>query len=192
MKIVITGGPGGGKTTALDLFRRELFGQVAIVPESASAIFASGICRDNQFDVLKLTQKTIFEYQKNIESIYRIQHPDKVLLCDRGTLDGLAYWPNSEKSFFEMANSTYKEELGHYDAVIFFETAAQTGGDISTNNPYRNESNEQSIELDRRLKEIWQEHPEFYLVKSESSFVSKIMKGIDVIKCVLEKNHGKK
>ena len=30
--IVVTGGPGGGKTTALDLFQRELKSAVKIVP----------------------------------------------------------------------------------------------------------------------------------------------------------------
>lgn len=187
MKIVITGGPGGGKTTALDLFRRELLGEVVVVPESATAIFESGVKRSEDFEVIKLVQKTIFDYQKNIESIYEVQNSSKVLLCDRGSLDGLAYWPNSDDSFFEMTNTSFERELKNYDAVIFFETAAKMGGDISTNNPYRNESNEKSIELDHKLRKIWEKHPEFYLVKSEDSFVGKIMRGIDVIKCVLDK-----
>ena len=189
MKIVITGGPGGGKTTALDLFQRELEGKVAIVPESATAIFESGVKRDHDPNVLKLVQKTIFDYQKNIEAIYELQFFNKVLLCDRGSLDGLAYWPNSEASFFAMTGTDINRELGQYDSVIFFETAASSGGDITTNNPYRNETNEQSIKLDEKLKSIWSRHPNFHLVKSEKSFVSKIMKGIDVIKEVMDKHH---
>jgi len=187
MKIVITGGPGGGKTTALDLFKRELKDAVCVVPESASAIFASGVIRSEKFEVVKLIQKTIYDYQKNIESIYSVQNKGDILLCDRGTLDGLAYWPNSQESFFEMTGTTLEDELKRYDAVIFFETAAQVGGDITSNNPFRNESNEKSIELDKKLKSIWKQHPQFFLVRSESSFVSKIMKGIDVIHCVLGK-----
>lgn len=186
MKIVITGGPGGGKTTALDLFCREFRGSVAIVPESATAIFAGGVKRDPNPKVLKLVQKTIFDYQKNIEAIYELQNPGKVLLFDRGSLDGLAYWPNSEASFFEMTNTSFDKELHKYDGVIFFETAAKHGGDITTNNPYRNENNDQSIALDKRLKEIWGRHPNFHIVKSEGSFVSKIVKGIEVIKCVMD------
>ncbi len=186
MKIVITGGPGGGKTTALDLFRRELIGKVVVVPESATAIFESGIQRDDRPNVLKAIQKMIFDYQKNVEFIYRCQHPNKVLLCDRGTLDGLAYWPNSEQSFFDVIESDYQKELKKYDAVIFFETAAKNGGDISTNNKFRNESNAKAVELDSKLQEIWGRHPRFYLVKSEGSFVEKITNGIDVIKKVIE------
>lgn len=185
MKIVITGGPGGGKTTALDLFRRELLGKVWIVPESASAIFESGVHRDDRFEILKAIQKTIYYYQKNVEEIYEAQHPDRVLLCDRGTLDGLAYWPNSEESFFSAVKTTKQEELDRYDAVIFFETAAIKGADITTNNRFRNESNEKAIELDDRLKEIWSEHPNFHCVESKGSFVDKIMHGIDVLKTVI-------
>lgn len=37
--IVVTGGPGGGKTTALDLFQRELKSAGKIVPEAAVIFF---------------------------------------------------------------------------------------------------------------------------------------------------------
>ena len=38
LKVVVTGGPGGGKTTALDLFCRELGDKVAVVPEAATVL----------------------------------------------------------------------------------------------------------------------------------------------------------
>lgn len=186
MKIVITGGPGGGKTTALDLFRRELENEISVIPESATAIFASGIKRDSRVEVLKEIQKTIYYYQKNVEDIYHAQNPDSIQLCDRGTLDGLAYWPESKESFFQMMKTSFEEELKRYDAVIFFETAAKSGGDISTNNPYRNESEQEAIALDEKLKAVWENHPNFYLVQSQGSFIDKIMKGIDVLKKVVK------
>lgn len=182
MKIVITGGPGGGKTTALDLFRRELLGKVAVVPESATAIFSGGVKRDNQTDILKAIQKIIFDHQKNIEYIYDKQNPNKILLCDRGTLDGLAYWPGTEESFFEQMDSTYEEELSQYDAVIFFETAAQNGSAISSNNPYRNESHEKAVELDLKLQKIWKKHHNYFMVRSKTSFIEKIIDGVNAIK----------
>jgi len=185
MKIVITGGPGGGKTTALDLFKRELHGKAWIIPESASAIFESGIRRDNRFEILKAIQKTIFYYQKNVEEIYESQHPGELLLCDRGTLDGLAYWPDTQESFFKCMNSTFELELSRYDAVIHFETAAAKGQDITTNNPFRNESNEAAVELDHKLKEIWKAHPNFHLVESKGSFIDKIIHGVETIRKVL-------
>lgn len=44
-KIVVTGGPGGGKTTAVDLFQREFRKQVAVVPEAATMLFMGGVRR---------------------------------------------------------------------------------------------------------------------------------------------------
>lgn len=182
MKIVLTGGPGGGKTTALDLFRRELLGQVAVIPESATAIFEGGIQKDSEGEVRKAIQKMIFHHQKNVEFIYEEQNPDHILLCDRGTLDGLAYWPGTQDNFFKTMKTSYERELKKYDAVIFFETGAAKGQDITTNNPFRNESNEEAIALDKKLQRVWKKHPNFYLVKSNGSFIDKIMDGINVLR----------
>lgn len=107
-KIVVTGGPGGGKTTALDLFQRELVDKVATVPESATLLFSGGVQRSNDKEIVKSTQKAIYQLQTNIEEIFSLQHPNQTLICDRGTLDGLAYWPNSERSFFENIESSFK------------------------------------------------------------------------------------
>ena len=185
MKIVITGGPGGGKTTALDLFRRELLGEVAVIPESATAVFSGGIQRDSRPKVVKAIQKMIYYHQKNIESIYKSQNNFDLFLCDRGTLDGLAYWPEDEESFLKEMKTTLEIEMAKYDAVIFFETGAICGQDITSNNPYRTESSDKAIELDKKLKAIWKRHPNYHVVRSKGSFVEKIMDGIDLIKKVV-------
>lgn len=186
MKIVLTGGPGGGKTTALDLFRRELAQDVTVIPESATSVFAGGIKRDTSPEIIKAIQKTIYYHQKNIEEIYQLQNTSQIFLCDRGTLDGLAYWPEHEESFFKNMKTSKKEELDKYDAVIFFETAARCGQDISSNNPYRTEDSTSAVELDDKLKQIWSTHPNFHMVESKGSFIDKIMHGIDVLRKVIK------
>lgn len=187
LKVVITGGPGGGKTTALDLFRRELCDKLAVVPEAATVLFSSGITRVGDEQVLKTVQKTIFSLQKNLEHIQETQYPDRLLVCDRGTLDGLAYWPGTDEEFFTEVNSSLEEELDRYDAVIFFESAASTGHDISSNNPVRNESSERAAVLDKKLQSIWSKHPHFNYVGSSESFVRKIMFGIMTIENVISR-----
>ncbi len=187
LKVVITGGPGGGKTTALDLFRRELCDKLAVVPEAATVLFSSGITRVGDEQVLKTVQKTIFSLQKNLEHIQETQYPDRLLVCDRGTLDGLAYWPGTDEEFFTEVNSSLEDELDRYDAVIFFESAASTGHDISSNNPVRNESSERAAVLDKKLQSIWSRHPQFYYVGSSESFVRKIMFGIMTIENVISR-----
>lgn len=44
-RIVLTGGPGGGKTTAADLYRREIGDQVVVVPEAATLLYTGGFPR---------------------------------------------------------------------------------------------------------------------------------------------------
>ena len=44
-RIVLTGGPGGGKTTAADLVRREIGERVVLFPEAATMIFMGGVPR---------------------------------------------------------------------------------------------------------------------------------------------------
>jgi thymidylate kinase len=187
-KIVITGGPGGGKTTALDLFQRELNDKLAVVPEAASILFKGGMPRSDQFDVVQATQKTIYNVQKSLENIQQTLNPHKLLICDRGTLDGIAYWPGGQEDFFKAIESSFEQELDRYDAVIFFETAAKTGNEIDSNNPIRTESKQQAVELDNKLKAIWSKHPNFHFVGSNESFIKKIMFGIMTIENVIGRN----
>jgi len=186
-RIVLTGGPGGGKTTALDLFRRELKGKIASVPEAATMIFSGGIARSLDEEVTCSQQIAIFNLQRNLEDIQRKMSPDCLILCDRGGLDGLAYWPGPDEEFFKTMNTTLQDELARYDAVIFFETAAKSGQEIKSNNPIRNESEQTAIMLDQRLQQIWSQHPNFNLVSSSESFIKKVMFGIMTIEKVINK-----
>ena len=185
-RIVLTGGPGGGKTTALDLIRRELSGKIASVPEAATMIFSGGIDRSLDDEVLKAQQTAIFNLQKNLEDIQRASHPECLILCDRGSLDGLAYWPGEPEEFFIQMETSIEEEFARYDAVIFFETAAKSGESIKSNNPIRNESENAAIVLDDKLQKIWSKHPNFNLISSSESFIKKVMFGIMTIENVIE------
>ena len=112
-------------------------------------------------------------------------HPDCLILCDRGSLDGLAYWPANESDFFQSMQTTLEEELARYDAVIFFETAAKSGESIRSNNPIRNESEQKATEIDAKLQQVWSKHPNFNLVASSESFIRKVMFGIMTIENVI-------
>jgi predicted ATPase len=185
-RIVLTGGPGGGKTTALDLLRREFSGKLATVPEAATMIFSGGIERAENDYVLKTQQVAIFNLQKHLEDIQRAMYEHSIILCDRGSLDGLAYWPGNNDDFFSNMNTTMDEELSRYDAVIFFETAAKSGESIKSNNPIRNESEQAAIALDDKLQKIWSQHPNFNLVNSSESFIKKVMFGIKTIEGIIK------
>lgn len=185
-RIVLTGGPGGGKTTAADLLRRELGSRIVVVPESATILFAGGFPRSTQWDANRAAQTAIYHVQRNLEDVQSALYPDRVLLCDRGTVDGGAYWQDGPDSFFHSLGTTLSAELSRYDAVVFFETAAVAGLSIEGGNPVRCESLAQAVTLDGRLRELWSQHPRFTLVPHDSSFVQKILGALRILEQLVD------
>jgi predicted ATPase len=184
-RIVLTGGPGGGKTTAADLYRREIGERVVVVPEAATLLFSGGFPRSTEIHARRSAQCAIFHVQRNLEDVQSARYPDRILLCDRGTLDGAAYWPDSGEPYFDAVGSTEQAELDRYDAVIFFESAAVGGIAVEGGNPTRIESNEEALGLDKRLRQIWSKHPRFTVVPHNASFVQKIMFGLAALESVV-------
>lgn len=124
--------------------------------------------------------------QINLEGIFRDFYPDRLLICDRGTLDGLAYWPDDEGSYFESAGTTFEAEAARYAAVIFFQTAAIHGEDVKGNNPYRRKHSRTAVKLDEKLRRVWERHPNFHFIPTEMSFMGKINHGLKAIATVLK------
>jgi predicted ATPase len=185
-RIVLTGGPGGGKTTAADLLRRELGKRIVIVPESATILFAGGFPRTQHVDGNRAAQRAIFHVQRNLEDVQSALYPERVLLCDRGTVDGAAYWDDGEEAFFRSLGTTMEAELARYDAVVFFETAAIAGLSIEGGNPVRCESLAQAIALDGRLRQLWSRHPRFILVPHSTSFLEKMVTAVGVLERLVD------
>jgi predicted ATPase len=177
-RIVLTGGPGGGKTTAGDLFRREIGERVVLVPEAATLLFSGGFPRVQEPLAVRAAQTAIFHLQRSLEDVQSARFPHRILLCDRGTIDGAAYWPGTPEEYFDAVGTTVDAELKRYDAVIFFESAAVGGDRIEGGNPIRNESVDQAVALDRRLRALWARHPRFVLVPHNRSFFKKISVGL--------------
>ena len=181
-RIVLTGGPGGGKSTAADLMRRELGDQIIIVPETATILFAGGFPRHNDIKAIKATQRAIFHVQRSMEEIQRCLYPDRTLLCDRGVLDGAVYWPEGVEDFLFSMETDIQTELRRYDTVIFFESAAVGDLSIEGGNPVRIENNQKAVELDKKLHAIWSQHENFTHIPHQPSFMKKLQKAVDVIK----------
>ncbi len=184
-RVVLTGGPGGGKTTAADLFRREIGDRVIVVPETATLLFSGGFPRPTDADAVRSAQDAIYHVQRNLEDIQAAEYPDRILLCDRGTADGGAYWPDGPGSFFTSVGSDHRAELDRYDAVIFFETAAHGGHGFESENRFRTESQQEAIDLDLRLREMWRPHPRFTLIPHTVSFFKKMTIGLGILESLI-------
>lgn len=190
-RIVLTGGPGGGKTTAADLFRREIGDRVVIVPEAATILFQGGFPRSDEPRASRYAQTAIFHVQRHLEDVQAALFPGRTLLCDRGTVDGAVYWPGQPHDYFNAVGTTLDTELARYDAVIFFETAARGGLSIEGGNPIRNETIEEAVKLDDKLRGLWSRHPRFILVPHNPSFFKKISFGLAAIEEIVAQLNGK-
>jgi len=190
IRVALTGGPGAGKTTAADLFRREIGDRVVIVPEAATILFQGGFPRSTEAHACRVTQTAIFEVQRHLEDVQAALYPQRTLLCDRGTIDGAAYWPDGDNRYFEAVGTSLEIELERYDAVIFFETAAVGGIAIEGGNPVRNESLDRAVELDRRLHALWSRHPRFIHIPHHPSFFKKIGLGLAEMESVVTQLDG--
>jgi predicted ATPase len=189
-RIVLTGGPGGGKTTAADLFRREIGDCVVIVPEAATILFQGGFPRSREPQASRFAQTAIFHVQRHLEDVQAALFSSRTLLCDRGTVDGAAYWPGETDEYFAAVGTTLDAELARYDAVIFFETAALGGVSIEGGNPIRNESIDEAVMLDGKLRALWSRHPRFTLIPHNPSFFKKITFGLAALERIVAQLNG--
>jgi AAA domain len=96
-RVVLTGGPGAGKTALLELIRQSFCAHVKVLPEAASVVFGGGFPREDDPTCRRAAQRAIFYVQRELE-IAGDSHNPAIVLCDRGTLDGLAYWPGLRRS----------------------------------------------------------------------------------------------
>ena len=172
-RIVVTGGPGGGKTTAVDLFRRELGEVVVVVPESGTILFAGGFPRSHVPGPTRAAQLAIYHVQVQLERLAMSDGSPALVLCDRGVLDGTAYWPGDLNDFFREARTTRSEALARYDTVIHLRTP-HDGGGYNHRNPLRVESAAEALALDARLLDAWEGHPHRVVINAAADFRDKL------------------
>lgn len=171
--IVITGGPGAGKTAVLEIMRKLLCEHVTVLPEAASILFGGGFWRLKSPSALKAAQKAIYHVQNEMQNLVLDEHQWSVGLCDRGTLDGVAYWPGDVASFCKELQTSVEHEYSRYAAVIHLRTPSQENG-YNFQNPIRIESAEEAAKIDRKIRDIWNHHPHYVEIQSTRDFMSKV------------------
>lgn len=179
--IAVTGGPGAGKTAVLEVVQRELCEHVVVLPESASILFRGGFPRIATDIGQRAIQRSIYRIQIELERLAREQATAAVVLCDRGTVDSAAYWPQSPDSFWRDVGTTAAIELARYAAVLHLRTPSADGG-YNRSNPLRVETPEEARALDVRILEVWGAHPSRVIVDSSPDFLDKLAAAIDVIR----------
>ena len=152
-KIVITGGPCAGKTTAMSWIQNhftKLGYRVLFVPETATELISGGVapwtCGTNAA-YQGCQMKLQLEKEKIFEEGAATMPVDKILLvCDRGTLDNKAYMTEAEFAAVVSGLGCNEVQLrDSYDAVFHLVTAAKGAEQFYTtaNNAARTETVEQ-------------------------------------------------
>ena len=180
--VVLTGGPGAGKTAVLELIRRSMCEHVRLVPESAGIVFGGGFPREGTPVVQRAAQRAIFYVQRELELIAR-ENGAAILLCDRGTVDGAAYWPGPGE-LWPSLDTTLDEQLARYDVVIHLRVPAATSG-YDHRNPLRIESAAEAAAIDDRIARAWASHPHRYEVPASPDFLTKAARAIELLRAEL-------
>jgi len=184
IKVAITGGPSGGKTTLIETLKKEFGSQITVVPEAASILYGGGFPRKKSILGRIATQRAIYYTQRELENIAIGESANSLLVFDRGSLDSIAYWPNDEEDFFKNIQSNKTEQLERYDWVIHLDTASNENYDLS--NPIRTETHTEALLLNEKIKMAWNGHQRRVTIASDGDFLAKITKSIHVIKSIVK------
>jgi predicted ATPase len=169
-RVVLTGGPGAGKTAVLELIRQHFCQHVQVLREAAGILFGGGFPRQPDPPRLRAAQRAIFYTQRELEAC--ADSGVAIVLCDRGTIDGAAYWPGPGELWDEVGTSR-EEQLARYAAVLHLRPPPMGSGYTSDNNPLRIESAIEAAAVDERILKCWEGHPRRVVIDSTADFLSK-------------------
>jgi predicted ATPase len=177
--VVLTGGPGGGKTAILEMARRYFCRHVILLPEAASIVFSGGFPRMATDAGRRAAQHAIYSVQREMERLAEAVDDAAVILCDRGTVDGLAYWPGTPRGFFHQHGATMQGELERYASVIHVETASPENYAIAGT---RVEPVNEAKRIDARIRAAWDRHPLRYVIASSTNFLDKASLALELVR----------
>ncbi|MBR0437820.1 MAG: AAA family ATPase [Clostridia bacterium] len=183
-KIVITGGPCAGKSTALITLKKhyeELGMRVLVINETATELIMSGVapwtCESN-LEYQRCQLKLQLEKERVYEQAARGMKDEEILIiCDRGIMDNLAYMsPEEFSTILEEEGISYIDARDRYDGVFFLVTAARGAERFFTlaNNSARTETVEQAIALDVKTVRAWIGHPHLRVIDNSTDFMNKM------------------
>lgn len=200
-KIVLTGGPCAGKTTALVRIIEYFSGmgfKVFTIPEVPTLYSQGG------WNYLTPNRKLYYEGERAIlntqlaleDSFMRLAEvctKPTVIVCDRGTMDISAYMsPDMWEDITSQAGTDSSALRNRYDAVLHLVSAADGAEQYyttATNSTRYEQMNEEGLkiarELDKKVIKAWSAHPHLRVINNHDDFDTKLNRVIMEISNVL-------
>ena len=181
-RILLTGGPCAGKTTAMAAITQDLTQlgyKVLVVPEAATLIMKGGamIVSSSFTEQQGLTfQKGLMKLQASLEDSFldigqMVTNQPVVILIDRGLLDGSAYVSTTgwQALMDDLNMNTVMLRDNRYDAVIHMVTAADGADEFyaSLSNEARYESAEEAVDKDKKLRQAYMGHKKWVMIDNQ-------------------------
>lgn len=204
-RIVLTGGPGSGKTTVLNSIVNmytSLGVKVVVVSETATEIINSGIkpFGDDKIEMLDF-QKLVLSLQLSKEKIYdeairmyQKVHPneDILIIYDRGSIDNKAYITDEEFDAVmqSVCDDDYSTILNKYDLII--DLVGSKKFYTLENNKARSESADVALTLGEKTLKSWVGHPKVKIVGPKENMNDKVSEVVSYINELLSKKNQKK
>jgi predicted ATPase len=178
-RVVLTGGPGAGKTAVLELIRFFFCDHVTRLPEAAGIVFAGRFPRSERPPLRQAALRAIYHVQRELEAVADTENA-AVVLCDRGTVDCAAYW-TGDGDLFSAVGTTRAIELARYDAVIHLRTPTSPHA-YNRENPLRIESMEEAAAIDARIALEWSAHSRVLVVDPTEDFLHKAARALALLR----------
>jgi len=192
-RIVLTGGPCGGKTTCLSAITERMQGlglQVYRIPETATLLLGGGFSvRDVSPSQLVGVEEGILRVMMAMEDVFYAiacsTSQPAIILCDRGTMDVSAYLPRDAWTALLDENNWTVVGLRdkRYEAVIQLVTAADGAESFYTteNNAVRTETLAEARVLDQRVRDAWVGHPHLRVIVNAIDFAHKVQRVVAAV-----------
>lgn len=196
-KVVLTGGPCGGKTTSLARitnFFQSLGWKVYRVSEVAYTFMSGGLVFP------ELNEETVYQFQKNLiftmmviektfDDLAIADTNDRVIIvCDRGVMDSTAYmlpgqWDRARRE--EGWNETELRDR-RYNQVIHMVSVAKGATEHYSlaGHGTRHEDVESAVKLDEQVANAWVGHPYYDVIDNSSNFEDKLRR---MLQCICDR-----
>jgi len=192
-RLVLTGGPCGGKTTGqarICTFFENLGWKVYRVPETATVLMGGGVkwsdlSEEEAYRFQEMLLQTMMQMEEVFFNLANSCCRNCLIISDRGTMDATAYLKPDQWERMKAENGWNNVELrdNRYNQVIHMVSAAK-GAELfyqTDTHVTRYENLELARQLDDYAAQAWVGHPYYDVIDNTSDFETKVMRMIAAV-----------